>query len=873
MRKINKWLATLLAVLLVAGCLPLSALAEGEGTGMSADDPIIIPTEGLAINGSTLYGIDKTWFEDNDSDDGHLYVSFSIPSTITQIADNAFRDNFTSNKRKYGAVNTTDNKGKSFDTVAIDFSEATSLETIGSQASYQCAYLKGELDLSGATNLEVIEKSAFNGCTGLTGVILPNSLTALGSADSGSVFNRCTGLKYIRRASSSEDAVFELPESLTCIGRQTFKSAFAADLDVRVVIPENVDTIGSEAFYSPRISQIVVSRQGDGWDTEYGGYDSQAFKTGNSNMLVIFRDNTSYQDYSLNRGPINAVKNAMTFPITLKFEGIDREEQKLNHQSIQYEPIEGTCFWMVNPDYKLPDLTSSPAAKPGYNINWMLGNQTLTDTGKLSTNQTKPKATVSYSLQEPEVAFSVDGIAQEGNSLTVKLDDKEHTAGVKVSHPLLLEEQGTEDGEYVYFKYCWWDEFEDEVNGPRSEAEPEIFSTSEGSGQLNRVKTDKPEIPIKGKEHERTDSGQYMVEIYGYIVRNNEEPELFYKSHYNFIDFGTDNDTEATTNRSYVFHVTVQEPTQYTITYNLDGGTLSSPNPTTYTEYTPDITLNNPTRSGYNFAGWTMNDGDTPQKTMTIKKGTTGNLIFTAHWEEISVTPPPIINPPGDDDDQPEDPDDTGVSDLLNTKDHDQYLFGYPDGTFGPGLNMTRAEAAQMFYNLLVDQDVTAKPVFDDVPEEAWYAEPVNVMAKLDIVEGVGDNKFEPDREITRAEFTAMAMRFAEGETGGKNIFSDVDEDDWFYDVVVDSIKYGWIEGYPDGTFRPQNLITREEVTTIVNRMLGRLPDEYYIDAHEDDLDLFPDVTKNWAYYDVVEATNDHQYKKTSSGEDWTKLG
>ena len=251
----------------------------------------------------------------------------------------------------------------------------------------------------------------------------------------------------------------------------------------------------------------------------------------------------------------------------------------------------------------------------------------------------------------------------------------------------------------------------------------------------------------------------------------------------------------------------------------------------------------------------------------------TKNHTIVVTFEKKSSPPIIVVPPDDDDDDQPEDPDDTGVSDLLNTKDHDQYLFGYPDGTFGPGLNMTRAEAAQMFYNLLVDQDVEAPSAFDDVPEGAWYAEPVNVMAKLSIVEGVGADKFEPNREITRAEFTAMAMRFAEGETGGKNIFSDVDEDDWFYDVVVDSIKYGWIEGYPDGTFRPANLITREEVTTIVNRMLGRLPDEDYIDAHEDDLDLFPDVTKNWAYYDVVEATNDHQYKKTSSGEDWTKLG
>ena len=118
-----------------------------------------------------------------------------------------------------------------------------------------------------------------------------------------------------------------------------------------------------------------------------------------------------------------------------------------------------------------------------------------------------------------------------------------------------------------------------------------------------------------------------------------------------------------------------------------------------------------------------------------------------------------------------------------------------------------------------------------------------------------------------------MAMRFAEGETGGKNIFSDVDEDDWFYDVVVDSIKYGVDRGLPGWDLPAGELDHPRGVTTIVNRMLGRLPDEDYIDAHEDDLDLFPDVTKNWAYYDVVEATNDHEYTKTSSGEDWTKLG
>ena len=238
--------------------------------------------------------------------------------------------------------------------------------------------------------------------------------------------------------------------------------------------------------------------------------------------------------------------------------------------------------------------------------------------------------------------------------------------------------------------------------------------------------------------------------------------------------------------------------------------------------------------------------------------------------EPDDPTPPPYIPPV--DPDEPADPDDTGVSDLLNTKDHIQYLFGYPDGTFGPENNMTRAEVAQMFYNLLLDQDVEITKTFDDVPANAWYAKAVNTLSSLDIISGVGDNKFEPERSITRAEFTAMAMKFAVGGEEGENIFSDVDENDWFYDAVVNSIQYGWIHGYGDGTFRPNNPITRAEVTAIVNNMLGRAADEDFVDEHADELTPFSDIEKHWAYYHIVEATNDHDYTKPSSGENWTKL-
>ena len=250
----------------------------------------------------------------------------------------------------------------------------------------------------------------------------------------------------------------------------------------------------------------------------------------------------------------------------------------------------------------------------------------------------------------------------------------------------------------------------------------------------------------------------------------------------------------------------------------------------------------------------------------------TANHTIEATFEKKPTKPidPPYIPPV--DPDEPADPDDTGVSDLLNTEDHIQYLFGYPDGTFGPENNMTRAEVAQMFYNLLLDQDVEITKTFDDVPANAWYTKAVNTLASLDIISGVGDNKFEPERSITRAEFTAMAMKFAVGGEEGENIFSDVDEDDWFYDAVVNSIQYGWIHGYGDGTFRPQNPITRAEVTAIVNNMLGRAADEDFVDEHAEELTQFSDIEKHWAYYHIVEATNDHDYTKPSSGENWTKL-
>ena len=363
--------------------------------------------------------------------------------------------------------------------------------------------------------------------------------------------------------------------------------------------------------------------------------------------------------------------------------------------------------------------------------------------------------------------------------------------------------------------------------------------------------------------------------FYGYqeVFGGDSSSATAYVHAMQFTDFVTsDYDLSEDANAVLVPNAAVATYTQYTITANAStGGSISPAGATSvYKGDSPTFTIT--PNSGYQVADVKVDGKSVGTVASYTFENVTASHTIEATFEKIPTKPtdPPYIPPV--DPDEPADPDDTGVSDLLNTEDHIQYLFGYPDGTFGPENNMTRAEVAQMFYNLLLDQDVEITKTFDDVPADAWYAKAVNTLASLDIISGVGDNKFEPERSITRAEFTAMAMKFAVGGEEGENIFSDVDEDDWFYDAVVNSIQYGWIHGYGDGTFRPQNPITRAEVTAIVNNMLGRAADEDFVDEHAEELTPFSDIEKHWAYYHIVEATNDHDYTKPSSGENWTKL-
>lgn len=263
-------------------------------------------------------------------------------------------------------------------------------------------------------------------------------------------------------------------------------------------------------------------------------------------------------------------------------------------------------------------------------------------------------------------------------------------------------------------------------------------------------------------------------------------------------------------------------------------------------------------RDDYVFIGWsrTLDDDSPDYLPGDTFKMPSGTVDLYAQWKKVGIGPG-----------------DTGVADWLNTDDHIAYLAGYPGNLFGPDNSMTRAEVCQMFYTLLENKNVTITKTFNDVPADAWYTTAVNTLATLGMVSGYPDGSFRPNDPITRAEFCTIALAFAYEPEDATCSFTDVFVSDWFYPYVAQASTYGWIGGYPDGSFGPREHITRTEVTTIVNRMLGREADRNFVDRNEDELKQFIDLSDNyWGYYQIMEAVNSHEYERSNGVEDWIDL-
>jgi len=212
----------------------------------------------------------------------------------------------------------------------------------------------------------------------------------------------------------------------------------------------------------------------------------------------------------------------------------------------------------------------------------------------------------------------------------------------------------------------------------------------------------------------------------------------------------------------------------------------------------------------------------------------------------------------------------------LNDVDHFAYVIGYDDDTVRPLNNITRAEVATIFFRLMTDEYRTANWAttndFSDVKAGSWYNNAISTCAKAGLLTGYPDGTFKPNQSITRAEFAAIAARFLSDEVTGENVgdFTDT-ANHWAAKEIRRAAEAGWVNG-DNGRFRPDDYISRAEVMTIVNRMLDRIPDaEHMLDTMKKWSD---NPAGTWYYEAVQEATNEHAYERDELGvtETWTEI-
>ena len=273
-------------------------------------------------------------------------------------------------------------------------------------------------------------------------------------------------------------------------------------------------------------------------------------------------------------------------------------------------------------------------------------------------------------------------------------------------------------------------------------------------------------------------------------------------------------------------------------------------------------------QSRYTFSGWRINGvGDVVTEIKDIQQ----DVKLIGVWTRRSSgggggSSRPTVDIPDD------------VPTGLNGDDHFAYIVGYPNGNVEPNGNITRAEVATIFFRLLTEEVRTANSTqsnsLSDVTRGQWFNHAVSTLSSMGIVKGHNDGTFAPNAPITRAEFAAIAARFDDKNTDTSSKFTDI-ASHWAKNEIGIAANKGWINGYPDGTFRPNQYITRAEAMTLVNRVLNRLP--------ENSSDLLDSMIKwpdnsdasAWYYLAVQEATNSHSYSDKSKDdkyEKWTTI-
>ena len=353
--------------------------------------------------------------------------------------------------------------------------------------------------------------------------------------------------------------------------------------------------------------------------------------------------------------------------------------------------------------------------------------------------------------------------------------------------------------------------------------------------------------------------------------------------------------TDAVTGAETVFTYKYAPTTPKTVVLHLEGGSYTT-TPDTYTansdgtyqysvtETSAVINPQSPSRNNFGFTGWSLSK-NAPQ-TLISKDATFASLYLkqsgmNGNFDKINLyavwtengggggggggSHKPTVTIPDD------------VPTGLNGKDHYAYVVGYPDGMVYPQKNITRAEVATIFFRLLTDEtreaNMTKSNSYNDMKDGAWYTCAVSTLSKMGIIKGYEDGSFKPDASISRAEFAAIAARFDPDGDKTPATFSDVSSH-WAKDEISIAANHGWIKGYEDGSFKPDQKITRAETMTLVNRVLKRLP-ETKDDLHKD-MKTWPDNQNEsaWFYLAVQEATNSHyqKLKKDGTHETWESM-
>lgn len=334
---------------------------------------------------------------------------------------------------------------------------------------------------------------------------------------------------------------------------------------------------------------------------------------------------------------------------------------------------------------------------------------------------------------------------------------------------------------------------------------------------------------------------------------------------------------------SHAISLKAAHPLMYTLTYDVTGDlpegytapakqTLVKGSSYTVAEVPASVSGSKGGVNGtFSFNGWKKDDGTV----LTGEQQLTADLTLHGVWTFTKKSSgggggggghKPTVTIPDD------------VPTGLNGDDHFAYIVGYPNGNVEPNGNITRAEVATIFFRLLTEEVRTANSTqsnsLSDVTRGQWFNHAVSTLSSMGIVKGHNDGTFAPNAPITRAEFAAIAARFDDKNTDTSSKFTDI-ASHWAKNEIGIAANKGWINGYPDGTFRPNQYITRAEAMTLVNRVLNRLP--------ENSSDLLDSMIKwpdnsdasAWYYLAVQEATNSHAYSDKSKDdkyEKWTTI-